>query len=59
MVGLHLPALHEMIDHGRTPAWTVLTMVSLVTVAAVAGLWILLRAPARWTTTSGSSASAT
>ena len=46
MVGLHLPALHEMVHHGAAPHWTVVTVVSLVALAAVAALWALLRAPA-------------
>jgi hypothetical protein len=58
MVGLHLPILHEIIDHGRVPHWTVLAIVSLFTVVAVAGLWVLLRAPHRWTTASSSGPSA-
>lgn len=47
MVGLHLPVLHQIIDHGRVPSPGVLTALILNTVLAVAGLWILLRAPAR------------
>jgi hypothetical protein len=47
MVGLHVPALHRMTHHGGTPSWTVLAIMSLLAAAAVAGLWILLRSPAR------------
>lgn len=47
MVGLHLPVLHQIIDHGRVPSPAVLTALTLNAVLAVAGLWILLRAPAR------------
>jgi hypothetical protein len=47
LVGLHLPALHEMTHHGRAPQWPALALVSLLAVAAVAGLWALLRTPAR------------
>jgi hypothetical protein len=47
MVGLHVPALHWMTHHGGTPPWTVLAVMSLLAAAAVAGLWILLRSPAR------------
>jgi hypothetical protein len=54
MVGLHFPMLHEMIDHGRAPNWPVLTIVLLMTVLAVAGLWLLLRASVQWTSPSSS-----
>jgi hypothetical protein len=47
MVGLHVPALHAMADHGRAPQPTVLAAVALLAVAGVAGLWALLRAPER------------
>jgi hypothetical protein len=50
MVGLHFPIVHEMIDHGRRPDNTVLTVVSLLTVIAAAGLWLLLSAPRQWAT---------
>lgn len=30
MVGLHLPALHQVTHHGHAPDWTVLGMVSLL-----------------------------
>ena len=54
LVGLHLPALHAMTHHGRAPHWTALAAVSVLAVAAVAGLWVLLRAPASsWTRSSG------
>ena len=47
LVGLHVPALHQMTHHGRTPPWTVLAAVSCVALLAVAGLVVLLRAPTR------------
>lgn len=49
LVGLHLPALHEMTHHGGAPHWSVLAIVSLLAAVAVSGLWILLRAPLRRT----------
>ena len=49
LVGLHLPALHEMTHHGSAPRWTVLAIVCFLAAVAVAGLWILLRAPLRRT----------
>ena len=46
LIGLHLPALHQMTHHGRTPHWSVLAGVSVLALLAVATLWALLRAPA-------------
>ena len=46
LVGLHLPALHEMTAHdGRLDA-TVVVVTSLLAVTALGTLWRLLRAPA-------------
>ncbi|MFL5575680.1 MAG: hypothetical protein ACJ79S_06930 [Gemmatimonadaceae bacterium] len=47
LVGLHMPALHQMTHHGRAPHWPVLAAVSFVALVAVAGLVALLRAPGR------------
>ena len=43
MVGLHMPALHELTHHGRTPAPVVLVTTLLLAVVGIAGLWALLR----------------
>lgn len=43
LVGLHVPALHEMIDHGATPRWEVLAATLLLAVGTIAGTWMLLR----------------
>ena len=43
LVGLHVPALHEIVDHGAAPSPTVLGATSLLTVAGLAALWRLLR----------------
>ncbi len=59
MVGLHLPALHQMTAHGRTPPLTLLAIGSLLVVMAAAGLWILLRARGPWSNSSSSGAAAT
>ena len=48
MVGLHFPMLHEITDHGASVSWPVMVIVAFLIVAAVAGLWALLRAPAKW-----------
>jgi hypothetical protein len=45
LVGLHVPALHAMTHDGHTPSPLVLGLTSLLAVAAIAGLWSLLRAP--------------
>ena len=47
LVGLHLPALHEITHHGRVPHWSVLALVTLFVLAALGGLAVRLRAPAR------------
>ena len=47
LVGLHVPALHEITHHGRSPHWSVLAIILLLAVAALSGLAVLLRAPAR------------
>jgi hypothetical protein len=47
LVGLHLPALHEMSEHGAPPRWEVVVVTLLLFAATVAGTWKLLRAPAR------------
>ena len=46
LVGLHLPTLHEVLDHGYSPEPTVLVMTLLLAAAGVAFVWALLRAPA-------------
>ena len=51
LIGLHLPILHEMIDHGRAPKSSVLVAVAIISIAGVAGLWALLRHPGARTTT--------
>ena len=53
MVGLHVPIFHEMTDHGGTVSTSVMVIVALLIVAAVAGLWALLRLPARWSGADG------
>lgn len=45
LVGFHLPALHEMIDHGAAPRWDVVTVTALFAITTLAGAWTLLRAP--------------
>ena len=49
MVGLHFPMFHEITDHGASVSWPVMAIVTCLIIAAIAGLWVLLRAPAGWT----------
>lgn len=45
LAGFHLPALHEIVEHGATPRSDVVAVTLLLVVCAVAGTWTLLRAP--------------
>jgi hypothetical protein len=45
LFGFHLPALHDMIEHGAPPRWDVLTVTLLFVAGTIAGAWTLLRAP--------------
>jgi hypothetical protein len=45
LVGLHMPMLHDVIEHGATPRSEVLVATALLTVFTVAGGWTLLRTP--------------
>jgi hypothetical protein len=47
LVGFHVPALHEMIEHGATPNAGVLGATLVLVVLMVAGAWALLRSPQR------------
>ena len=42
LLGMHAPLVHTVMHHGRTPGWSVLAMVALVGVVAVAALVVLL-----------------
>ena len=43
MAGLHVPVLHEILEHGAAPRWDVLAATLLLVAGAVAGTWQLLR----------------
>jgi hypothetical protein len=45
LVGLHLPTLHEVLDHHPLPPPSVLAMTAVLALAGVASLWALLRKP--------------
>lgn len=47
LLGAHMPILHEMTHHGRTPSWTVVVGVGGVTLVALTAVVLLLRTPAR------------
>lgn len=47
LVGLHLPALHAVVEHGATPRWDVLIATLALAIGTTAGTWALLRAPAQ------------
>jgi hypothetical protein len=45
MVGLHMPALHDMTHHGGLPGVPVIAAVAFLVIVAAAALLVLLRAP--------------
>jgi hypothetical protein len=45
MIGLHVPALHQITHHGAAPSVSVLVAMAVLAGVAVLGLWVLLRAP--------------
>ena len=45
LLGLHLPTLHELTDHGWSPPARVLAMTALLALAGAGALWALLRTP--------------
>ena len=48
LVGLHVPALHDLAPAGTPRRWLPLTLLVGFLVLAVADTWALLRAPAPW-----------
>ncbi len=49
LVGLHLPALHQITHHGRPLQPAVVLAVAALVLLAIGGVWALLRAPTRLT----------
>ena len=43
LLGLHLPTVHEVADHGWAPPASVLAMIVVLAIAAAAAMWALLR----------------
>ena len=44
LLGLHMPALHEVVDHGHDMGLHVLTGMTVLLVLGIASTWHLLRA---------------
>ena len=47
LAGMHVPALHEIIEHGANIHWGVPIATMILFVASVAGGWALLRQATR------------
>jgi len=45
LVGLHAPMLHQISEHGRSPAASLLVILALLVVVASGTVGLLLRAP--------------
>ena len=43
LVGLHMPVLHDILDHGASPRWDVLVLTALFVLSTLICGWILLR----------------
>ena len=44
LTGMHVPALHEFMEHGARARWDVMVATLVLIILTVAGGWILLRA---------------
>ena len=47
LTGMHMPVLHEIIEHGATAHWDVMIATLLLIILTVAGGWTLLRGSTR------------
>lgn len=45
MIGMHLPALHQLTHHGGAASMTVVAAVGTLAVIGIVSLWVLLHAP--------------
>jgi hypothetical protein len=43
MVGLHMPAMHEIIEHGADTHWGIVAATGTLVAMTIAGGWALLR----------------
>ncbi len=59
LVGLHLPTLHELADHGWAAPAPVRAVTALLALAGSGLLWTLLRTPPRKAARSGHDATVT
>lgn len=48
LLGLHLPAVHQLTHHDATLHWSVTAAIAVLAVAGMAGVLVLLRAPRGW-----------
>ena len=44
MLGMHVPVLHEILDHGSPPRWDVLIASGILALIAIVCAWRLLTA---------------
>ena len=58
LIGMHSSVVHEIVDHGRMPHWSLLVLFTLFVLVGCASLWALLRFKAPRTGQSDTSARA-
>ena len=58
LTGMHSSVVHEIVEHGRMPHWSLLVLFTLFVLVGCASLWALLRFKAPRTEQSDTSARA-
>ncbi len=48
LLGLHLPALHQVTHHDAALHWSMTAAITALTAVGMAGVLVLLRAPRGW-----------
>ena len=48
LIGIHSPLVHEVVDHGLRPHWSVVAVVAAFVLVGCASLWSLLRTDGPW-----------
>ena len=43
LIGMHSSVVHEIVDHGRMPHWSLLALFTLFVLVGSGSLWALLR----------------